>query len=83
MNSGYLGKLANAKAIKASPHNAIFSFVSLMFDIALINAPMLISKLFRMIKFTKVQMFQGFFLDQSGEIDIGLAISSVIVIKTK
>ncbi len=56
MNSGYFGKLTNAKAIKASPHNAIFSFVSLMFDIALINAPMLISKLFWMIKFTKARI---------------------------
>ncbi len=53
MNGSYLGRLTNTEAIKESPHNAIFSFVSLIFEIALINAPMLINKLFHMIKFTK------------------------------
>src|SRR5574341_1355105 len=54
MISGYLGKLINVKAINASPHNIIFSFVNRIFDITFINTPMIFNEFFRLIKLTTV-----------------------------
>lgn len=49
----YFGKLLIPRATKASAHNPIFSFVNFIFDMALINTPMLFNKFFLIIKFTK------------------------------
>ncbi len=50
MDDYLIGKLIIAKAIKASPHNASFSFVSLIFNL---SSLLIINKFFIIIKFTE------------------------------
>jgi len=56
----YLGKLLIASAITASDHKASFSFVNFIFDITLVNTPMLFNKFFLIIKFTKSNSENGY-----------------------